>query len=197
MCWNANISLNTFIFGCISAIIIYFFGIIEFKYIIITLSFTLIQLLEYFLWNNLNNIKINEFLSKIGLFIIGIQIFLLCYFYKNEYILYFYFIFVFLFILIELKNIKFKTIIGKNKHLRWLWLEPNIIWIIIFSSFYLITNIDNKHKFIFVLITLIISLYYYYEYRTWGSMWCYFSNILWIHLLIYSIIIYLGLNRFL
>ena len=73
MCWNAEISLNTFIFGCISAIIVYLLGVVNINIIIILLSFTSMQLLEYFIWQNIDNIKINEILSKIGLFIIGIQ----------------------------------------------------------------------------------------------------------------------------
>jgi hypothetical protein len=196
MCWNAEISLNTFIFGFISSIIVYILGYIENGLIILLLSFTSIQLLEYFIWKYIDNKEINEILSKIGLFIIGIQIFLLCFFYKNKkirkYLLYLYFIFVILFIIIELRNIEFRSIKGDNGHLRWLWLDFNIIWIIIFTSFYLITmfpykNNSNIIKFLFVLITLIISLYYYYKNKTWGSMWCYFSNILWIFLIIYSI----------
>ena len=196
MCWNAEISLNTFIFGFISSIIVYILVYFDNVSIIIILSFTSIQLLEYFIWKYIDNKEINEILSKIGLFIIGIQIFLLCFSYKikkiRKYLLYLYFIFVILFIIIELKNIEFRSIKGDNGHLRWLWLDINIIWIIIFTSFYLITmfpykNNSNIIKFLFVLITLIISLYYYYKNKTWGSMWCYFSNILWIFLIIYSI----------
>jgi hypothetical protein len=191
MCWNAEVSLNTFIFGCISAIIVYKFGYIEIGTIIIILSFTSIQLLEYFIWTYINNKKINELLSKIGLGILSIQIFLLCYFNKNKYILYLYLIFVILFIIIELKNIEFRSIKGENGHLRWLWVEPHIIWIIIFLSFYLITNLNIK-KFLFVLITLIISIYYYYKYKTWGTMWCYISNFLWIYFIFYSIFNYIN-----
>jgi len=188
MCWNAEVSLNTFIFGCISAIIVYKLGVINNIIILVVLSFTSIQLLEYFIWRNIDNIKINEILSEIGLFIIGIQLLLLTYFSKNRYILLSYVIFVLLFIIIELKNIKFRSIRGENGSLRWLWLEPNIIWIIIFLTYYLITNL-KIYRFLFVSMTLITSLYYYYKYRTWGSIWCYISNILWVIFLIYSIYI--------
>lgn len=158
--------------------------------ILIVLSFSLIQLLEYFIWININNEKINKLLSQIGLFIIGFQLFLLSYFNENKYILYVYLYFVLLFILLELKNVKFKTDVGENGHLRWLWLDLPLIWLIIFISFYLITNTQTKFRFLFVIISLIISLYYYYKYKTWGTMWCYFSNILWIYLIIYSFLNY-------
>jgi hypothetical protein len=191
MCWNAEISLNTFIFGCISAIIVYLLGYFKLKIILIILSFTSIQLLEYFLWKNINDKKINELLSKIGLILIFFQIFLLCYFDKNNAIfLYLYSLIIIIFIIFELKNVKFETVVGENGHLSWLWLDFNIYWLIIILSFYIITNMNlYKIQFYFITITLIISFYYYYQYKTWGTMWCYLSNIIWIYLIIYSIII--------
>ena len=189
MCWNAEISLNTFIFGCISAIIVYLLGVVNINIIIILLSFTSMQLLEYFIWKNMDDKKINDFLSKIGLLIIITQIILLCIFNKNYIIfLYFYLIFLTLFVIFELNKIKFETVIGENGHLRWKWLEFNIIWIIVGLSFYLITC-SNIISFLFIFGTLLISIYHYYEYKTWGSMWCYISNIGWIYFIYYSIII--------
>jgi len=151
---------------------------------LIVLSFSSMQLLEFFIWTYINNRKINELLSKIGLFLICFQIFLLCLFSKNGYLLYLFFLFILFFQLLEVNKINFKTDIGENGHLRWLWLDLPIIWIIIFTSFYLTTNIQSIKRFLFVLISVSISLYYYYRYKTWGSMWCYFSNILWIFIII-------------
>ena len=48
MCWNAEVSLNTFIFGMISMIIVIIFNKISYKIILFTLTLTLIQLLEYY-----------------------------------------------------------------------------------------------------------------------------------------------------
>ena len=81
---------------------------------------------------------------------------------------------------------------GENKHLIWYWLDLSIYWIIIGLLFYLIpayfNKYNNKFLFVFALITLIISLYFYYKYKTWGTMWCYISNILWIIFLLYLLI---------
>ena len=195
MCWNAEVSLNTFIFGFISAIIVYLFGYINIGLILVILSFTSMQLLEYFIWTYIDNDKINELLSKIGLFLIFLQIFLAFFFYydkkRRNYLLIIYFIILILFIIFELKNIKFRSIKGENGHLRWLWLEPHIIWILIFLSFYLIGTLNKLINFAFVSLTLIISFYYYYKYKTWGTMWCYVSNITWIYFIIYSIYRYI------
>jgi hypothetical protein len=60
MCWNAEVSLNTFIFSTFGA----FFALInhyDWKIVLFTYVFSSMQFVEYMLWNNLNNVKINEF----------------------------------------------------------------------------------------------------------------------------------------
>ena len=195
MCWNAEVSLNTFIYACISSVIVYNLGIIKYEAIIILLSISSIQLLEYFIWTYINDKKMNNLLSKIGLFLIFFQLSLIVNFNKNPvvkpfFILSFIFL-VILFILTDLKNINFTTSIASNGHLRWHWIEFSNIWIILFISYFLLPplfNINNLryYFFLFVFSTLIISLYTYHKYKTWGSMWCYISNLSWIILIIYS-----------
>jgi hypothetical protein len=88
---------------------------------------------------------------------------------------------------------------GENGHLIWYWLDLPLIWILIAISFYLIPLYVIRNKsllaFIFVSLILIISFYYYYKYKTWGTMWCYFSNLIWLYLLIYVIIKRYGLFK--
>ena len=199
MCYNASISLNTFIFGFIMAIIAYYTKIIHNSTIIILLSFSAIQLLEYFTWTYYNNKKINKILSYIGLIIILTQIYLLNYYLPpaniSRFILILLFIILILFIIIQLPKINFAMTRGKNKHLIWHWLDLPIIWIIIGLSFYIIPILFTRNLFIIIiyLLVLAISLYFYWNYKTWGSMWCYFSNSLWVFVLIKIIIRYLYL----
>ena len=199
MCFNASVSLNTFIFGFIMAIIAYYTKIIHNSTIIILLSFSAIQLLEYFTWTYYNNKKINKILSYIGLIIILTQIYLLNYYLPpaniSRFILILLFIILILFIIIQLPKIKFAMTRGKNKHLIWHWLDLPIIWIIIGLSFYIIPILFTRNLFIIIiyLLVLAISLYFYWNYKTWGSMWCYFSNSLWVFVLIKIIIRYLHL----
>lgn len=199
MCFNASVSLNTFIFGFIIAIIAYYTKIINNSIIIILLSFSSIQLLEYFTWTYYNNKKINKILSYIGLIIILTQIFLLNYYLPpaniSRFILILLFIILILFIIIQLPKINFAMTRGKNKHLIWHWLDLPIIWIIIGLSFYIIPILFTRNLLIIIiyLLVLAISLYFYWNYKTWGSMWCYFSNTLWAIVLIKIIIRYLYL----
>jgi hypothetical protein len=90
--------------------------------------------------------------------------------------------------------------IGSNKHLVWYWLDIPIYWIIIGLSFYLIPIYLRYGIFSFAFLgvnsILIPSLYYYYKYKTWGTLWCYYSNLFWIYLLIISIYLYLKKNNY-
>ena len=73
MCWNAEVSLNTFVFTCFTLAFVYYnneytqYKLSEFKnkwlYIFLFLVF-LIQFIEYFIWKNLKN-KYNPFFTKI------------------------------------------------------------------------------------------------------------------------------------
>ena len=83
MCWNADISINTFIFAIFALVFIYITNTYSkyktkiFDNPLVYLFFfevALIQLVEYFLWRNLKNAKWNEMLSKIAAFIINTQV---------------------------------------------------------------------------------------------------------------------------
>jgi len=192
MCYSPEVSLGTFIFALISFIIIIKSKKINIKYLLIAFTISLIQLLEYFAWTYIKNKKIIRILSIIGLGIIGLQILLINYFLLEGNIriisLTLLLIIILLFIVIELPNVNFDMKRGENLHLIWYWLDLPLIWIIIGLSFYIIPAFLNKSKSkliaIVVLIMLLISLYFYYKYKTWGTMWCYFSNLVWIYFLI-------------
>lgn len=194
MCYNAEISLNTFIYGCISAIIVYYLGVVPPKTILILMSITFIQFIEFLTWTYYDNVTINRYLSILAFLTIVIQLILLNYLLPDKkaskILLLSLFIFAILFITFQLRFVDFQMRIGKNKHLSWYWLDLPLIWIIIGLAFYLIPAYLSKYKstFIFTVTILSVSLYYHWKYKTWGSMWCYFSNIGWLYLLGFSII---------
>lgn len=192
MCWNAEVSLNTFIFGMISMIIVIIFNKISYKIILFTLTLTLIQLLEYYTWKNIDNIDIIYNLSIIGYLIISIQLIILNYGFLNNkdklvalIILIILLIYIFIY---NYQNNKFNMEIGENKHLIWNWIDIPIPILIIIMVFYIYPAFTyNYISFVTMLIILLPSLYYYYKYKTWGTMWCYYSNIIWIILILISI----------
>ena len=192
MCWNAEVSLNTFIFGMISMIIVIIFNKISYKIILFTLTLSLIQLLEYYTWKNIDNIDIIYNLSIIGYLIISIQLIILNYGFLNNkdklvalIILLILLIYIFIY---NYQNNKFNMEIGENKHLIWNWIDIPIPILIIIMVFYIYPAFTyNYISFVTMLIILLPSLYYYYKYKTWGTMWCYYSNIIWIILILISI----------
>jgi len=196
MCWNSEVSLNTFLFSFSVLILIYINRNGKYKLenlhnkYLFSFFIILIQLLEYFLWKNIDNKKMNRLLSIIGLIIILSQPFISILALedknsKNKYLL-FYLFFILYIILFELKKVNFNTSV-KNGHLQWNWLLPNIISFIIYLYFLLISM--SKTNKIYVILLLLLSLYNYYNDKTWGSMWCFFANIIFLFYAINILII--------
>ena len=184
MCWNASVSLNTYIFGLFASSLAYYNGVTNILGFIFYQSFIIIQLIEYFIWSKTFS---NKLLSQIALFVILCQpIFNII---KIEtqskwipYLLIAYFIFIIILytIIIPLNTIQFSSVPSKNGHLSWKWLNVNIyiisIWYLFLSLRWIIDKIYIT--LIFVTILLVISIILYKETNTWGSMWCWVSNII-------------------
>jgi hypothetical protein len=197
MCWNAEVSLNTFIFAFVSLIIVVFLNKIDRIDILISLSISIMQLFEYFTWKNIHNKKIIYYLSLIaGPLIILSQILLINYGFLRgtERIIAFVLIFIvcFMCMIYNYYNNKFDMKVGENGHLIWYWADVPPILLLFMFIFYLypLSRKENKFSFITASIFLLISLYYYYKYKTWGTMWCYFSNLVWMVLIVKSIYLY-------
>jgi len=197
MCWNAEVSLNTFIFAFVSLIIVVFLNKITNMDILISLSISIMQLFEYFTWKNIHNKKIIYYLSLIaGPLIILSQILLINYAYLqgNERIISIALIFIvcFMCMIYNHYNNKFDMKVGGNGHLIWYWADVPVLLLLFMFIFYLypLSRKENKFSFIIGSIFLLTSLYYYYKYKTWGTMWCYFSNLIWIVLIAKSIYLY-------
>ena len=196
MCWSAEVSLNTFIFAIISFCIIVSFNRFPMINAFIVLSISLMQLYEYFVWKNIHNKKIIHHLSFFGPFVILLQVLLINYAFlrdneRNIAILLIIIIAI-ICMIYNYKNNKFYMEVGENKHLIWYWADLPAILLIFICFFYLypLTTKQNIIPFIYGLITLLISFYYYYKYKTWGTMWCYFSNLIWIVLIIKTFYLY-------
>ena len=184
MCWNAKVSLNTFLFSLFGISFAYFNNVIGFFEFLYFLSFISMQLLEYFTWNYLHNKNMNKFLSKIGLFLLFIQVplfILSCNKVDDKLkslLLGVYLIFsvfsIFYF------PVDFSMNKASNGHLAWNWLLfPNIvifIWILFQVGLFFYQK--EYTKFILFLI-IVSSIYYtYYKTNTWGSLWCWIANLL-------------------
>jgi hypothetical protein len=189
MCWNSKVSLNTFLFSLFGISFAYFNNVIEIFEYLYFLSFISMQLLEYFTWNNLNDKKMNTFLSQIGLFLIFLQpIFfaISCKKVENKLkmtIIAFYLMFSLFCILYF--PIDFSMNKAENGHLAWNWLSFPTIIILLWLSFTFGLYLYQKQYLKFgVYLIIVLAIYYtYYKTNTWGSLWCWIANLLAVNLI--------------
>jgi hypothetical protein len=179
MCWNATVSLQTFLFSTIPLVLCYYFKLIPFTFYITFQHFIMIQLIEYFLWIYLDT-PWNEFFSKLGYLFIMLLPFnsIVCSSMPYKYYvlgLYLLFMITYTFTF----PIYFHTSIAKNKHLSWDWLKLSKPFLIIYSIFFLLPALNKIDSPItlFMITTFFITLYTYYYTNTFGSMWCWIANV--------------------
>ena len=184
MCWNASVSLNTYIFGLFASLFSYYNGFGNILSVIFYQSFIIMQLIEYFIWTKAFS---NKLLSQIGFFVIMCQpIFNII---KIEqlpqvipYILAAYIIFIVILytFIVPFNTIDFSMVPSKNGHLSWKWLDLNIYIIFIWYAFLSIRWIIDRMYLVLTIITalLIITLVLYKDTNTFGSMWCWTANII-------------------
>lgn len=210
MCWNADISINTFLFACFSLLFIFITNRLTryktpfFDNPLMYLFFFAIasmQWVEHLLWNHLTNKAWNINLSKLCCLIIAIQPWFLILMIPTVWIRYvLLFLHAVYVIVFYIKRQHYYTSVGKNGHLRWEWLDYKgyeYIWIFAYLLFYIIPALLLKNnKLTFMISTLLgLSLFFYYKYNTFGTMWCWATNFCLFYFLIDILLIQPYLNH--
>lgn len=202
MCWNEAVSLNTFLFS-MSVLCLIMYNNAYTKYKIKELdniwvylffaSFISMQLVEFFIWRNINDKYYNHIFSVAGTILLLFQpffslmilsniklrnILLLLYSINIPYTLY------------KILKTDIYSEVAKNGHLRWIWYKPYIIlhllWCILlgFSLFY-------ERNFVFGILGFVLLGISYYNYKTedtYSSMWCWFANSIMLYYAAYLLI---------
>lgn len=196
MCWNATVSLNTYIVALFGTV----FSIANGFPINVALwmhTFSSMQLVEYFIWKNINDIYWNQFFSYIGLFVITLQsiasILLI-----NDVFLRTAMLLSYLFVVTSLLFMyypwhPYTTLVSTSRHLRWKWLPelgtdiPLYFISAIWLFFFLVPIFISKYYILGIgcVIALIISLVTYFMSGTWASMWCWIANGIWLFVIGY------------
>lgn len=195
MCWNAEVSLNTFIMTSICLVILYLVNYNPF-YLIFVFLYIFMQLIEYFMWTNIDNKKTLVPLSILSFIIIFIQPIILLLFTKHRWLIKYYILaniiwFVFCYIQGNL-HFSFAPYVAKNKHLSWNWTD-NEIYMFGFFTIYLIILFGtsfvyiNSIIFIIAVISLLYSIYNHFQYKTIASIWCWMVNFFTIILVIHAL----------
>jgi hypothetical protein len=182
MCWSANGSLATWAAGMTLALaankqydpVLWTFMVI----------FTQIQLVEYFLWRNLKIPRLNSLWSKAGLVVILLEPIAAIYMIKNKNLRFKFLVAygVYVMALLMTQQFNFSTKIGLNGHLQWNWLIP--LWKFLPWFVFLLAPMwiggKNHGTFLLCSITLLMSLYFYFKYKTVGTMWCWIAVFAWV-----------------
>lgn len=186
MCWSARVSLNTYLvaaFGTVFALV----NGLPWNIVVWLHLFSLMQLVEYFLWTNLANPFWNTFYSAAGLLVLVLEpiasMFLMEPGVARTALFGGYAAFLVL-VLALYYPWRIYTSVAKNGHLLWFWQSPrmpfafNLIWI----GFFLIPLFLSKYYYLaaFGFITVIVSMLTYKKYGTWGTMWCWIANSIWL-----------------
>lgn len=180
MCWNASVSLNSFLVGFtailiggiygISLPVLFFYGTIVFM-----------QLIEYIVWTHPFNSNINKYASMCAAFLLWMQpvAAILTTTYKLPLIIAYSVIGILYHIYRGWNRDEYHMYPGKDGHLVWKWLgDDSTIGLVIYFVFLFIPVffLASKEMIIIILATLGASLYGYYTANTWGSMWCWLVN---------------------
>jgi len=204
MCWNENISLNTFLFSAGALLLIYYssthtqYKLTEFNnpymYLVVISVFSM-QLIEYFLWRSIKtrNAFMNKTFSIVGWFFLFFvqpiaMILVLSVRYlaiRNIALFLYILVFVAVFGYKAIYNpVNFSTGIGKNGHLLWRWGYQegfeHISAVFYYLCFIAIWTEWPIITVFFAIVSLICYFVYNYEF---GSMFCWFCNFLFLYFL--------------
>ena len=196
MCWNKDISLNTFLFSSFVLLLIMYnnkytqYKIKELDSVWVYLfifSFILMQLIEYFIWRNINDPIYNNIFSIMATLLLFIQpiasAMLIPSKTVSSNIITLYLLLTGPLTIYRLFTKKISTTISPLNHLSWdLVLYKNnildsllgVLWIMIFlfPLFY----IGEFFGLLFGSLTLMVIVYNYYKDDSVGSMWCWIVN---------------------
>lgn len=157
------------------------------------LSFSVMQLLEYFLWLNQGtdpqSVRHNTFWSLIAYLVITIQPLVAIVGLVDDrrvrnILLTIYAVFFVLMMGIGLPTRTFRSVRGQDGHLEWKWLHlegfTGHAMLFVYFVMLLVPLVYCKNKWFLLLavVTLVSSVYFYANGRSWGTMWCWSANVL-------------------
>lgn len=187
MCWSAEVSLQSFWIGVLAVLIGYHYGL-SLPTTVFCLTIVLMQLIEYFVWSDYENPRANVRYSILAAALLWLQPVASIMTLPSSWILPLlgsYSGVSFLGSLLNKEPVEetYRMYRGENGHLVWNWLKKD--WqtgasLLVYFIFLLGPLIVQKQWVLltFVSSTLVGSLISFYQYNTWGSMWCWIVNYL-------------------
>ena len=198
MCWNENVSLNTFLFSSfVLILIIYNNAYTKYKiqelnsiwiYIFIA-SFVFMQLIEFFIWRNINNKFYNNIFTICALLLLAIQpvasLMLLTNIKLRNILLGLYLLFVIPFLIYNFSTKHIHSVVNESGHLIWQFFGFLPVGLIIWFFFILVSFVYEK-KWLGLMFGIITFIIIFLNYKNaYGSMWCWGLNSIMIYYAIY------------
>lgn len=193
MCWNAEVSLNTFVFTLLG----FGFGLyankVDWRILLMGMVFSTMQFVEYNLWTNLKNPTQNRFWSDIGKYVVWGEFLAGANVIPDPSYRNLFFGISSVYILIQTylnRNKKTKlTTIGPNGHLVHNW-YTDVQWFNYLMPLLLIVPFWIRGEWIWTLwitLTALITGYFYTTNGEFSSMWCYLASFFWFLVIFKSI----------
>jgi hypothetical protein len=192
MCWNAEVSLNTFLFSAFAlGLIIYNNAYTKYKipwlnnvwmYVFI-MSMLSMQLVEFFIWRNIDNAYYNHLFSVIAVIVLLIQpaasLMLITNIPLRNTMVFIYLLGAIPFTLYTFPTTShIRTAVGKGGHLQWKFLSTGPISWVFWLFFFLFSFVYEGIWLLFSFATIMLLIVYinYIHLQTVGSMWCWAVN---------------------
>ena len=193
MCWNKDVSLNTFLFsGFILLLVIYnnnytqykSWGLDNFWMYVFFASFILMQLIEHFIWRNIDNPFYNNVFSVMATILVTLQpaasLMLLTSTDLRNTMLGAYSALAIPYVIYKLFIVKTNphSEITKKSHLQWRFVDAEPIVPVIWFFFFFFSFIYEKiwGGIVFGLLAFALSYYNYKNDKSMFSMWCWMVN---------------------
>jgi len=191
MCWNEHVSLNTFLFsGFVLGLIIYNNAYTKYKiqelnniwaYLFFA-SFIFMQLIEFFIWRNINNSFYNNVFSIIAVLLLIIQPVISLMNIANislrNGLLLLYILLAVPYSIYKFTTQHIYSMKSEKGHLRWVFFDSTLpLWVIwLFFFFFSFIYQQQWYGLVFGLIALVVAFLNYKTDHTIGSVWCWSVN---------------------
>ena len=203
MCWKEDISLNTFLFSSFVLLLILYnntYTQYKIKYFdnvwvyLFFISFISMQLLEFFIWRNIDNKFYNHIFSTMAAMLIFIQpvvsLMLLPNISLRNILLSAYLVLFIPYFTYKYITNNVKSQVSNKGHLVWLFFDTNMLlffgWLFFFLFSFIYTQ--DFYGLLFGMILFAVSYYNYYKDKTIGSMWCWGVNSVMIYYAFYLLL---------
>jgi hypothetical protein len=140
------------------------------------------QLIEYFIWKNINNKMYNHIFSVIAVLLLLVQpmasLMILTDTYLRNILLLIYLVLAIPYSIYKFSTENVHSVVSKSGHLKWMFLNLSPLDLMAWMFFFLFSLFYEKKwiGILFGVFTLIMSYFNYSRDQTVGSMWCWSVN---------------------